>query len=317
MTRLDEILAGAGSLLITGHVRPDGDCVGACLAAAAYAASLDPDRKITVCLEPFPDSFGFLPGAGAAVRETSDDFDLALALDASTFERLTPPVRDAFQRAKRSFCIDHHVTNTRFAQETYVESDASSTCEVLFYLMEEKRITQEIASALYLGIVHDTGVFKHSNTTERTMRAAGRLVTLGAQPSHIIDETFYRKSFRQNRLLGQALLQAQLEREGQIIHSYISLQQLLAEGGNSQDIEGIIDQLRVTGGVRVAVFLYELEPGQWKASLRSNDETDVSAVCAVFGGGGHVRAAGCSLTGTLAQVREKLLEAVGQALIGG
>lgn len=310
MKRLEELLDGTGSVLITGHVRPDGDCVGACLAARAYILRVRPETAVTVCLEPFPSSFGFLPGSETAVPAVSGPFDLALALDASSYDRMTEGVREAFDGARRTFCIDHHITNTHFAQESLVAADASSTCEVLFGLMDERLVTKEIADCLYLGIVHDTGVFKHSNTSEATMRAAGRLISLGAVPSRIIDDTFYRKTFTQNRLLGRALLQAETAFDGTLVLSHISWEDLRTEGAGSQDVEGIIDQLRVTAGCRTAAFLYELSPGSWKVSLRSNDETDVAAAASVFGGGGHKKAAGCSLEGSLAEVREKLTEAL-------
>lgn len=312
MKRLDDILSGARRILVTGHVRPDGDCVGACLAVRAYAAAAVPEAQVDVCLEPFSPTFDFLKGSGDVIAAPEGEYDLALVLDASSFDRITESAVPAFRAADRTFCIDHHVTNTLFAQETHVEAEASSTCEVLFGLMREDLIDAEIARCLYLGIVHDTGVFKHSNTGERTMRIAGRLISLGAVPARIIDDTFYAKTFVQNRLLGRALVRAQLFCDGAIICSWISKEDLDREGAGSQDIEGIIDQLRVTQGTRIAVFLYELALNEWKVSLRANDTVDVAAVAAEFGGGGHVKAAGCSLSGSLNDCANTLLKRLAQ-----
>lgn len=314
MKRLEEVLEGVKTLLITGHVRPDGDCVGSCLAVKNYVERVCPEVRVTVCLEPFSKDFAFLKGAEQVVKEVSGPFDLALSLDASSRDRLCEGVSEAFDSAVRRVCIDHHVTNTGYADESHVEAEASSTCEVLFGLMDESVLTREVAECLYLGMVHDTGVFKHSNTKERTMAAAGRLISLGARPDQIIDETFYKKTFLQNRALGKALCRAELFLQGKVIGSYLTRKDMEAIGVSSRDLDGIIDQLRVTEGTECAVFLYELEPGVFKASLRANGSVDVSRAAFSFGGGGHVKAAGCQLSGTPEEVLSKLLTELSKQL---
>ena len=293
MARIDELLSDAEDIVILGHVHPDGDCVGSCLGLWNYLKDRCPDRHAEVYLETFSPSFLFLRGA----EEISHTFpqnrraQLCICLDASDTARLGEGAA-LLAQAERSVCIDHHITNTGFADENIVRADASSASEVLMELMDPEGISRETAECLYLGIVHDTGVFKHSNTSEKTMGMAGALLSKGVSSSRGIDDTFYRKTFAQNRMLGKALLQAELLAGGKVIASIVTEEDMKAFGADKGDLDGIIDQLRVTEGVETAVFLYETEPGSYKISLRSNELVDVSRIAARWEGGGHVRAAG-------------------------
>jgi len=187
-----------------------------------------------------------------------------------------------------------------------VVSDSSSTCEVLFDLFDIEKISKATAEALYLGIVHDTGVFKHSNTTEKTMAIAGKLITLGATPNKIIDETFYQKTFVQNQVLGRCLLESILLLDGKIIVSSISKRAQNFYNVAPSDLDGVIDQLRITKGVEAAIFLREDNVQEYKVSMRSNGIVDVSKIAVFFGGGGHILAAGCSMKGSLHDVINNL-----------
>ena len=208
--------------------------------------------------------------------------------------------------AARSVCIDHHITNPGFAAQNWVDAKASSTCELVWESMEEERISKEIAEALYMGIVSDTGVFQYTNTTEKTMRIAGSLMAKGIDFSRIIEDTFYRKTYVQNQVLGRALLESILLLDGKIIVGRMRQKDMEFYGVGPSDLDGIVSQLRVTAGVEVAIFLYETGNHEYKASLRSNGPVDVSAVCAYFGGGGHVKAAGCTMHGSLYDVVNNL-----------
>ena len=170
-------------------------------------------------------------------------------MDASSRDRLSEGVLPAFEKAGKTACIDHHITNTGYTDITFVKPEASSTCEVLCGLLEDSYITKETAECLYLGIVHDTGVFKHSNTTEHTMKEAGRMISFGARPEVIIDDTFYKKTFLQNKILGKALERAELYLDGSVIASFLSLEEMEEFGLSGKDLDGIIDQLRVTEAV--------------------------------------------------------------------
>ena len=211
-------------------------------------------------------------------------------------------------------CVDHHVTNTRYGDVNVVEPDASATCEVLFGLMDEEKISRETAECLYTGIIHDTGVFQYSNTSIRTMEIAGKLMAKGIDFSTIISESFYQKTYVQNQVLGRALLESILFCDGQCIFSVMRKKDMEFYGVTSKDMEGIVEQLRSTAGVECAIFLYEKEFQEFKVSMRSKKKVDVSRVAAYFGGGGHVRAAGCTMNGRIHDVINNLSEHIAKQL---
>ena len=249
-------------------------------------------------LEPISEKFAFLKHADRISQEkhTKEAYDVYFSLDCSDTERLQD-FREEFARAKYKICVDHHVTNQGFGDLRFIDPEASSTCEILYFLFEEKKISLECAQAIYLGLIHDTGVFKHSNTTRTVMEIAGILLEKGVRPDFMIDETFYKKTYIQNQILGRALMESILLMDGKIIFSVLKKKDLDLYGVSSEDLEGIIDQLRVTEGVECALFLYEKEEGRFKVSMRSNGTVDVSKVALSFGGGGHAKAAGCTVDG--------------------
>lgn len=196
-----------------------------------------------------------------------------------------------FDSAVKTLCIDHHRTNTGFAEQNYIIPDASSCSEVLYTLLDEAKISREAAECLYTGIVHDTGVFKYNSTTRKTMEIAGALMEKGVNAAKIIDDSFYRKTYAQNQILGKALLGSTRILDGRCIFSVVSQKEMEFYGVDTNDLDGIIDQLRITEGVECAIFIYEKAFNEYKVSLRSNDYVDVSKVAAYFGGGGHIHAA--------------------------
>lgn len=310
MKDLKNLLKDAKRIGITGHIRPDGDCVGSNVGLYEYLMenyNKDGSKVIDMYLEDVPEEFKFLVGVDKVQQDYPDakPYDLFFALDCGSLDRLGQAQKYAME-AKKVINIDHHISNTGFADTTIILPDASSTCEVLFGLFDEELIPTSAAVALYLGIVHDTGVFKHSNTSEKTMRIAGKLISLGAQPSKIIDETFYQKTYIQNQILGRCLLESMLVLDGKIIIGSISKKEQDFYGVVPSDLDGIIDQLRVTKGVEVAIFVREEGTQEYKVSMRSNGIVDVSKIAVFFGGGGHVKAAGCNMKGSYHDVLNNL-----------
>lgn len=313
MLKLDEILQGVKRAGIAGHVRPDGDCTGSCLALYQYLRMYYPKVSTDVYLEEIPNSFHMLTGADEIRHELPEDtgYDVFFALDCGDTKRLGF-AGTLFEQAKKTVCIDHHVSNLAFADVNQIVPDASSTSELIYDLLEKERITKEIAEALYLGIVHDTGVFQYSCTKPSTMEAAAELLRKGIDGPKIIEKTFYEKTYAQNQVLGKALLESICLMDGKVIFSYITKKSMNFFGVKAKDLEGIVSQLRVTTGVEVAIFLYELESGEFKVSLRSKEKVDVSKVAQYFGGGGHVRAAGLTFRGT---VHDAVNNIVGQVAL--
>ena len=233
--------------------------------------------------------------------------DLFLSLDSSTKDRLGEAER-LFDTAGRTACIDHHVSNLGYARENFVEAGSSSACEVLYGLMEEELIDNRIAEAIYIGIIMDTGVFRYSNTSKKTMEIAGSLMEKGVPFWKYIDECFYQRTYTQTQLLGRTLLTSMRLMEGRVIVATVTRRMLEFYGAQTEDIEGIIDQLRVTKGVEVALLLQEIDDQQYKVSMRSNTFVDVSKIAVYFGGGGHVKAAGCTMRGSLHDVVNNITE---------
>ncbi|MCD2491606.1 bifunctional oligoribonuclease/PAP phosphatase NrnA [Lacrimispora sp. NSJ-141] len=316
MERLKEILTKVNNVAVIGHVRPDGDCVGSCLGLRNYLELSAPELQVQVYLESFPESFGFLKGAETVSHDTADGnvYDLCIVLDASDKERLGG-FAGYFDHAGKTVCIDHHVTNTGFAGLMHVRPECSATSEVLYTLMDDAYVDRQVAECLYMGIVHDTGVFKHSNTTRATMEIAGRLIEKGIPFSEIIDRTFYEKTYKQNQILGRALTESVQFMDGACIYSAVRQKDLDFYQVETKDLDGIIDQLRITKGVECAVFLYETSPQEFKVSMRSNNVVDVSRIAAFFGGGGHVRASGCTMTGSVYDVINNLSERIEMQLM--
>lgn len=177
--------------------------------------------------------------------------------------------------------------------------EASSTCELVYDLLPKERITKEIAESLYTGIVTDTGVFQYSCTSESTMRAAGDLMSRGIDFTGIVDRVFFQKTFVQQRIMGRALLNARLYVRGdlRIVASVLTPEDMAECGALPKHLEGIVSRLQNTKDVEASLFLYPMEDGVYKVSFALQKMVDAAAIAVKYQGGGHVRAAGCSLSG--------------------
>lgn len=313
--KMNFFLTGKETVGIAGHVRPDGDCVGSTLAIYNYIKEYYPQIDVRLYLEPIPNVFKFLRYADEIRSDYTDEivFDLFIVCDCGDEGRLGNAVK-YYENAKNTLCIDHHVSNQEFAQHNYIFPDASSTCELVYGLFDRAHITKEIAECLYTGMVHDTGVFQYSCTSAKTMNIAGQLMELGIDYSEIVDATFYTKTYAQNQILGQALLDSRLYLDGRCIISVVTKEEMDEFGVLPKHLDGIVNQLRVTKGVVVAAFMYQNEDGSFKVSLRANGTFDVAALAMHFGGGGHVKAAGYTAFEDAETAKDILLEEIGKRL---
>ncbi|MBU3875736.1 bifunctional oligoribonuclease/PAP phosphatase NrnA [Faecalicatena sp. AGMB00832] len=309
--QLSEILEGKQTVALGGHIRPDGDCVGSCMGLYMYLKEQYPHLETDVYLEEIPKAYQMIERTEEVKSQIPADkqYDLFICLDCGDERRLgfSAPL---FRGAKQTFCIDHHVSNEAFAGINNIVPDASSTSELVFLLLDKEKISRPIAEALYMGIAHDTGVFQYSCTSPETMEAAAELMRKGIDGNDIIDRTYYEKTYVQNQILGRALLESILVLDKKCIVSVVDQKEMEFYGAGPSDLEGIVSQLRQTKGVEVAMFLYETETRQFKVSLRSKGKVDVSAIAKYFGGGGHVRAAGFSMTGSSHDVINNVTEQI-------
>ncbi|MBO5292631.1 MAG: bifunctional oligoribonuclease/PAP phosphatase NrnA [Lachnospiraceae bacterium] len=304
---LEKICCGAEKIGISGHIRPDGDCVGSCIALSLYLKKAVKGAEVTVFLEKPADIYNCLKGAEeiSTKPDEAERFDVFFALDCSA-DRLGA-AQKLFEQAGKRINIDHHISNEYgCGDENYVVPSASSTSELVYGLMKREYLDADIAKAVYLGIIHDTGVFQYSNTSPETMRIGAELIGYGFDFTKLIEETFYEKTYVQNQILGRALLESVMFMDGRCIVSVIEKKTMDFYGVTPQDLDGIVSQLRNTKGVDCAVFLYQTGILEYKVSLRSNEKVNVAEVAGYFGGGGHVRAAGCTMSGTYHDVINNL-----------
>ncbi|MCR5106664.1 MAG: bifunctional oligoribonuclease/PAP phosphatase NrnA [Lachnospiraceae bacterium] len=294
-------------IAIMGHMRPDGDCVGACLGLKLYLDNALKDAKVTVFLEKPSETFSYIKNYGNidSDYDCKEAPDVCFSLDSSTPDRLGEGLL-IFKSAKKTICIDHHISNRGFAMINHIEPEASSTCELLALMFEDRYMDKEVAKALFTGIMHDSGVFQYSCMSRRSFEVVGRLCDYDFDRSRIIDESFYQKSYVQNQILGRTLLESILFMDGKCIAGSVDRKTMDFYNITYKDLDGIVNQLRVTRGVEVAIFMYEIHSLEYKVSMRSNGKVDVARIATLFGGGGHVRAAGCTMNGTIYDVLNNL-----------
>ena len=253
MTNFDDFLAEVHTVAIGGHIRPDGDCVGSCLATYNYIKTWYPDIDVTVYLEPIPNIFKFMARSNEIVSDFSGDtvYDLFIAQDCGDTGRLGGAAH-FFEQAKHTVCVDHHISNQSFAQDNYIFPQASSASELVYELLPKERITKEIAECIYTGMVHDTGVFQYSCTSRKTMEIAGALMECGINYPKIVDDTFYTKTYNQNRIMGLALLKSRLHLNGKCISSVITEEEHQIQGsGGCLDGGGKVRRRRTHPGSRI------------------------------------------------------------------
>ena len=299
MFNLKELLEGKQSVALGGHVRPDGDCVGSTMGLYLYLKENFPQIETDLYLESVPEAYSMIRHTDEVKSELPEGkiYDLFICMDCGDLQRLGFSQK-LFIESKQTACIDHHVSNEAFADVNYIVPDASSTSELVYNLLDYDKMSLETAEALYMGIAHDTGIFRYSCTSPETMEAAAQLMRKGVDTAKITDRTYYEKTYVQNQILGRALLESIMVLDQRCIVSVVRLKEMEFFQAKPSDLDGIVSVLRQTRGVEVAILLYELEPQTFKVSLRSKEIVDVSAVAKYYGGGGHVRAAGVTMKGS-------------------
>lgn len=304
------LLLAQDKLVLCPHVSPDGDALGSTL--ALKMALEKAGKKVTVMVDDdVPKAFGFLPQIDCFVKPADGEVleaDLLVVLDASSLDRIGKVAQAV--KAKAIANIDHHISNTQFADYLYLNTEAAATAEILCNLVEKLGITpdKDLATCLYTGIYTDCGSFRYANTTPGTMRAAAKLLEYGARPNEISDALG--TNTRANiEMLGKVLQTLAFYNDGKI--STLEINTDLYDKDVNTD--NFISFARYIEGVDIAVLFKAVEPAVTRVSMRSQD-TDVAAIALSFGGGGHVRAAGCTVELPLEQAKAKVLEAIGKAL---
>ena len=301
MIRITEEVRNAGSIAVSGHIRPDGDCVGSVMGLYLYLKKELPEAEVDVYLEKPAEIFDCISHIEDIKSEfnnvdTGKIYDVFIVLDCAD-DRLGE-VRVLYEKARKKINIDHHISNPGCGDVRIVEPERRSTAELLYDLMDPAALDEEIARALYIGIIHDTGVLRYSNTAPHTLQVVSELIKFGFDFSKIIDDTFYEKTYVQTQIMGRAILESVRFMHDKCIVSMVSRRMMDFYQVTPQDLDGIVNQLLAVKGVECAIFMYEIRTLEYKISMRSKGRVDVAGVAMRFGGGGHVRAAGCTMNGT-------------------
>lgn len=246
MFRLWKECEGAENIVISGHVRPDGDCVGSCMATYLFLKKVMPQASIRVFLEQPAEIFSCIHDFEKieTVCQMEEAPDVFIALDCE--KTRLGEAEALFDKAKKKINIDHHISNaTGCGDVNYVVPTASSASELVYDVIDKEYIDVEIAKAIYIGIIHDTGIFQYSNTSPKTLQIAGELIAYGFDFPTLIDETFYEKTYVQNQILGRALLESIIFMDGKCAVSYVDQKTMDFYNATSKDLEGIVNQLRI------------------------------------------------------------------------
>lgn len=301
-----KLLKEAGKMVIVSHISPDGDTLGSSLALAHALRMLGKEVMLNVD-DDIPSVFSFLPGIGEYMRFAPDDSvpaDLLIVIDASSADRAGNAMNVV--KARSVLNIDHHKTNTHFADYLYLDSDAAATAEIIYSLLLElgTELNTEIATCIYEGLYTDTGSFKYSNTTSRTLSIASALLTYGVNPS-LISDNMEVKSRSQVEMLGKVLETLSFLRDGKI--AYVEVAPELYD--YNVDTDTFVSYPRYIEGVEVALLFKQVEENLTRVSFRSK-QVDVAKIALSFGGGGHQKASGCSIHAPLKEAESIVLPVV-------
>src|ERR671930_1961244 len=310
LTAVVDAIRAHERFVITTHENPDGDALGSLLAMKLALDQLGKDSVMVLHGDaPLPGEYAFMPLAELRRRWPDDVADrVLLALDCANESRIADP--EVLGRVPLSIDIDHHHDNTRFGQLNLIVPDASSTGEVLRDLFRDLdvELTSDLAEALYIALVTDTGRFQYTNTTPKALRLAAELVEAGADVHRIFQGVYESVQFAKLKLLARALERAQVYEGGSVVVSYLLRNDFREVGAAEPYSEGIIDFLRAVEGADMAVLIREPPRSDGparKVSLRANaDELDVSAIARKSGGGGHRQAAGFSSEASIEEISD-------------
>lgn len=310
-------LKKAKKAVICGHIMPDGDSIGSVLAMKRILSELGIEATVVVN-QAIPAMFGFLSDVNSiqTPERFPENCDTAVILDSTDLGRLGDAIRPKVEQIQNIINIDHHVSNSKFGTCYFVDTDAAATGEIVFELIRLLNIEldQALAAQLYTAIVMDTGGFMYENTTAKSHQIAAELLKTGIDAPGINKHLFDNKELVQQKLLGYALAQLKTTARGKIAWTSIPLRVMHELGALDEHADGIVNYPRSIRGVEIGLLIREVEPQKIKIGFRSKRAVDVNKVAAIFNGGGHPRASGCLIEGSLEEVEKKVIEACIQSL---
>lgn len=316
LERILDAIREAKTICVVGHIRPDGDCIGSQL---GLTLALRAEGKKVVCWnqDAVPAKYRFLdPGKDFEKPRSGEEFDLVIATDCASYERLGT-VTDFIKQRKQLINIDHHESNTRYGDVNWVSPREPSTGELIYRLLKTARwpITKPIADLLFTAVSTDTGSFQYPNTRPGTFHVGAELVTRGANLAKICDEVYQSFPLSRARLLKHVYNKFKLTHNDRIGYFWLKKADLSRTGAETNDTEGLIDHIRAIEPVVVACVFEEIETELTRISLRSkNKDVNVSDIAGLFGGGGHPAAAGARIAGRPMSIQRRVVAAIKKAI---
>ncbi len=309
LDNIKEEIQKAKNIVLLTHESPDGDAIGSIL--AMYNSLLKINKNVDMIVPEYSSVYNFLPNADKMQKEgKKEEYDLAIALDCGDIKRLNGFAK-YFEDAKVTINIDHHGSNTMFADYNFVNPDAPACCQILITVLEflNIEIDIQIGTCLLTGIITDTGGFKYPGTSSETFEFTSELLAMGVNVADVYKKVLEVKTKPNFELTKRVMERMEFLEDSKIAFSYITKKDEEEVNAKTGDHEGLVDIGRCVEGVEVSVFLRECEQG-FKASLRSNTYVNVSDVCLMFGGGGHMRAAGCVIYAPLEEVKVRIINEI-------
>ena len=314
MKEIRKTLLNNEKFLLAGHINPDGDTLGSCFALGMALKQMG--KQVKVKLDPFSSSLKIIPGKELLADDSyvHDADTVCIALDCASPERLGD-TKKLFDESKYTICVDHHASNEGWAMYNLIEPNASSTAEMVYRIIEPIiDISSDIATAIYAGMVTDTGGFRYNATAKSTMEIAAKLMEIGVPFTEVYSQLMHMHKFLEGKALGTALYNSALIEDGLIVYAYVTADMLKEFGAKSQNLEGTVEYLMGTRGALIAVLVYERSTvSEVKVSLRSKGP-NVGNIAAKLGGGGHKLAAGATTYKSVKETLDVALEYAVQEL---
>lgn len=317
INKIQQEIERAKTIALISHKSPDGDSLGS--VAGLGQALMEMGKEVTLFInDKIPEKYEFLAEKNPYIlykKGMGKDMDLLFVLDCGQATRLDYSV-EILKEAKTVINMDHHMKNPNFGHINWVDTEISSTCELVLQLINHLKLPLNYAgaTALYTGIVTDTGSFMYDNTSPNTLRASATLLEVGVDKDQIYREAYQSRNIQEVKLLGAVLRDLTPLFDGRVTFTSLSQKMLTDYGLDIQAMDELIDFTRDIAGVEISIVLKEMENGGTKIGFRSKSDYRVDALARSFGGGGHEKAAGATVKTNLAETKEQVIKALEQLL---
>jgi bifunctional oligoribonuclease and PAP phosphatase NrnA len=309
LVEIGNLIKNSDNFAIVSHTSPDGDSIGSMLGLFSALKEIGKSADMFID-DPLPEKYSFLPGYKEVknIDDAKDSYSCLIALDCGDLDRLGTCKR-LISKADIIINIDHHVSNSLFGTVNIVDDAASSVGEILYQLFKinDLVVSKDTSLCLYTSLLTDTGGFKYSNTTSVTLSIAGDLINTGIDFSEVYNQVFDVKSINQVKLMSRVTSTLETHFSGKIAILILSRDMLDDCNAREDDASDFINIARDIAGVEVAFFVKEVDSTKCRVSLRSRQFVDVRKIAEIFGGGGHIRASGCTISGSVQEVKDIII----------